>query len=189
MKVKIAALTVAVLLVVGAASDGIQRQEFAALQQQVAALERRMLVAEAHITLIQKKLAGHLAGKAPDVVDGAAAPAAQGVPLEGRDLDAWKLARQAAQQKHRDFSSAANSATVPLPDGRGGWVRVGLDAPLVTFDEGAPTTDYMEKDANGDYLFRFARRRESGALNQVFTVRVVDYGSELRADAVTVSIP
>lgn len=93
MKARIVALTVVVLCAAGAAGVGIQRPEFDALQQEVKALDRRVRSAEARITLIQKKLARHLAGETPDAAPGRVpAPAVQGQPLEGRNLAAWKLA-------------------------------------------------------------------------------------------------
>jgi hypothetical protein len=178
------ALLPAALVAEPAPTGQVTREEFDAVAKRVTILEAQVQTQNATLSRRITALEGQL--KAAPNQPAQAAPAGGGKKLEGRDLTAWKLARQAAEAKHRDYVSQIASRTVPMPRGDGGIVYVNANDPVPVFDEGAATSDCMTKDAKGDYLFRFVERtKTNGKVERLLEVRVVDYGSELRADSVT----
>ena len=89
--------------------------------------------------------------------------------LEGRDLMAWKLAYAAACREHDDMLYRQRLAVGEVPD--------------------KPSRSLMEKTETGDYRFRFPIEwsfpyKDAASQKDTITVRVADYGSELRVEQI-----
>lgn len=182
MKGKLTALGAAFIAVVCiAAAAEVSRQEFDALAERVKTLENSATLRKIELKGIKKELKAakvalpersQEAKPEQQVEDKVPSSTAE---LEGRDLQAWKLAHEAA---YGVFDRWANGCMRQVS-------AAGYAEGLTTTLCGEPTAQYMRKDKKGDYLFRFhflctlANGEVWKQSNQ--DIRVVDLGTELRA--------
>ena len=167
----IAILVVAGILTIGAAADYISRQEFTALNNRVVMLEiqvKHLTKPQANPVALQPNQPAAQMVPGPNVPQPPAIPAE---PLTGRDLLAWKLARDAALQNRSDYINALGG-------------RLDTDS-IGVFDAGLPTADTMQKTETGDYIFSFySYRPQTNIVKARISVHITDYGSEMRVTKV-----
>ena len=144
-------LLAAVALGIGAAAQ-VTREEFDALAKQVKALEGKVVLLDVQVMRLDR------AGRPERLAQ--QAPAALG-QLQGRDLQAWKLARDAVRKN-----------------------RWGGGLPTRRLHFGPETQPLAQRSQTGDYLFYFPESAD-GRVDLVYKVQVTDYGSELRVEKVT----
>lgn len=159
MKRSMGVLAAVICILALGATAQVTREEFYAAQAEVRALKAQVMALDARVEALENRLAPAAPAPAVKAAPLGASPRAEpGTPLTGRDLDAWKLARDMAQAEQQSSEAAP-------------------------FDQGKPTAAYMEKTPTGDYVFSFAARWPSGRVDKVYLVRVTVYSTnELRAD-------
>ena len=118
--------------------------------------------------------------------------------LEGRDLVAWKLARRAAEQKCKQLSTPPE---VPVPReaaeyGSRAAYAINLNDSYAANTPvykviAEPTRGTMTKTTTGDWMFTIAvegayQAANRGKVTETITVRVTDYGTEIKVDSVRI---
>jgi hypothetical protein len=164
----LAALSVAaalVLLSMGAAPGTFGLEE---LTGEVVSLDIRVGLLERAVDELRTELAMLQQPSAEEP------PAETTGELAGRDLIAWKLAREAAEGEYRTWRDRLGRA-IAHHSYRGPGCSL-------VFNPGAPLPANMKRTSTDDYCFMFGLivRNDHGQNQRPLYVYVTDYGSELR---------
>ncbi len=101
-------------------------------------------------------------------------------PLEGEDLDAWRLARDAARRRVESKLNRTRTSTIvrPVP---GGFSRIptsrSYNYELIERD---PINRYMRKTDTGDWLFAFIAEDSSRESKRRIILEVLNFPREIR---------
>ena len=173
---KVALLAVVACVGLAAAAQ-VTREEFDALRKEVNSLKFTCAQLGVQVKALKAQL--EAPAQAEPVPEAPAEP--QGFQkLEGRDLIAWKLARDRAD---REWNRFAEQEAQSLTGSYGARLRARGITPAAVMLIGDPTTEYMQKTDTGDYVFRFtiARMRQGRIIGgKILDIPVTDFGTELR---------
>lgn len=112
-------------------------------------------------------------------------------PLEGQDLIAWKLARNAAQERAKKWRRGMNPVPSPFGSKERDRIRHSLKV------KPTPNTNFMRRTETGDWIFLFPAKQVSTVRThedkiksfktewKSYKVQVTDYGNEIRIESVT----
>lgn len=186
------------LLALGATAQ-VTREEFQEAVDRIAATEKRCVMLGIRIKACEKQLRDRPVAliELPKVPP---EPKLESKPLEGRDLQAWKLARAAAQDRiggtrlpRRPISTGAAEAGSAAAYHAIAAARRQATTPVYRLRAEA-RTNCMTKTDTGDWIFDLPIDVKDPITRQVMyqkiaRVTVVDYGTELRVEKTEIMYP